>query len=389
MPYLHGNFEFFVNVNLLTFDREVQTNFMKSSGTKEMIFQPKVDYVLGKAQTEKLIARGYADRILKISDISSRFPNFAVYDALDRPTRNLLFYTGAGGYGDQIILWPLAKILHSFGFEITVACDPGNQVCWEGFDWLKIIVLPLPYAEIRAYDHFCIFDHLTNFDEHEGQLHPLDTALEKIGIDHTTVDPLLKRIAPVFLPGEFAPIEKKLGIFQIASSNVLRNFTPEKAAFILSSLARKYPDIYWHCPYDDWISQTYLDAINDLEEENIMPTQYKPLRALWWAIKNAHIVVTPDSMSAHVAGACGVPCVPIYGSTRPDLRSNYYPSHVPVWLSKACPTAGCHASGTTFPRYCPSMKGPRKMCEVMGAVEPQHVLAAAEKALNLRQECGV
>jgi hypothetical protein len=41
----------------------------------------------------------------------------------------VLLYNGSGGYGDQILTWPVARLLNGLGFKVHVLCDPGNELC--------------------------------------------------------------------------------------------------------------------------------------------------------------------------------------------------------------------------------------------------------------------
>src|SRR6185295_10470468 len=190
-------------MNLIRFAEPVTVAFKKSAGGATITFEAGRDYVIANSQLERLMRDdNVKNRVYKISKLESRITNFNV-GARRVGTQRLLLFNGSGGYGDQIITWPLAKLLASMGFEVHIMADPGNNVCWWNFPWIKTVnICPLPYEQVKMYDHFVVFEAVVNMDEHQDQEHPLDVMLRKIGIDPKAVDPALKVVRPIFTYSE-------------------------------------------------------------------------------------------------------------------------------------------------------------------------------------------
>jgi hypothetical protein len=377
-------------------------------------------------------------RCFKVSRIENRIPNF---NALHHKpgSQRLLLYNGSGGYGDQIMTWPFARILASYGFEIHILNDPGNQTCWWNFPWIKSIqAIPMQYEQFKMFDYWCLMEAVVNCDEHQDQQHPLDVMLAKVGIDPNSIEPKLKVVRPNFTWLEMQSVNqfqgKIFGMYQLAAANPIRCLPPSDSVFLLSKLADAFPEIHWLALYDEFIPEPYrqsvacpkcqgggkvekmpeaipasftgtstgsiegdlalatatvLEAQKPVQEicakckgsgtirPNIQLFTALALRDLWALATKAAVVVAPDSMMVHVAGSMDVPCVGLWGPCNPANRAKYYKNHFAVWKREACPFAPCFAYGGAFPRYCPPRTN-RTVCECLGAVAPQEVIDAVK-----------
>jgi len=186
-------------VNLIRTVEPIAVQFLKSSGGQVITLEAGRDYVIADVQLSKLMANeNVKNRTYKVSRLDNRLVNFHV-SARRAGTQRLLLYNGSGGYGDQIMTWPLASLLNSMGFEVHVLAEPGNHLCWWHFPFIKSInTIPIPWEQAKLYDHFLVFEHVVNMDEHQDQEHPLDVMLRKVGIDPASVDAQLKVIRPLF-----------------------------------------------------------------------------------------------------------------------------------------------------------------------------------------------
>jgi hypothetical protein len=440
-------------MNLVTLAESVSIVFEKSTGYTTSSFEAGREYVMSLSQFNRLTKDPAVNqRVFKNSRIEARIPNFNI-NARKPGSQKLLLYNGSGGYGDQIMTWPFARILTTMGFEIHVMCDPGNTVCWWNFPWIKSLQpVPMQYEQFKMFDYHVMMEGVTNTDEHQDQDHPLDTMLRKVGIDPYTVDAKLKVMRPNFTFLEMQSVNqfagKNIGMYQLSASNQTRSLPPSDSAFMLSKIADAYPNIHWlalydkfnlesyhtdlHCPkckgsgkadshplaslviptsgsntvLRSWSTGTmigdtavmtdagtYTDSVppapastpaqevcpkckgSGTIRPNIQAYCAPSLRELWALTTKAAIVISPDSMMIHVAGSMNVPCVGLWGLTKPVNRVKYYVNHVSVWKNEACPFAPCYSYGGNFPRYCPPRKE-RKVCECLGAISPQDVLTA-------------
>lgn len=428
-------------MNLVTFAEHVAVNMEKSAGSCQLVFEAGREYVIAQSHFNWLAAdQGIQQRLFKWSRIENRIPNFLA--TVKKPgTQKLLLYNGSGGYGDQIITWPLAAILKAYGYEVHVMVDPGNVSCWWNFPWIKSIQqIPMQYEQFKMYDYYVMFETVVNAEEHQDQVHPLDQMLLKIGINPDSVDPKLKVIRPNFtfleMNSASAYQGKQIGMYQLSAANPVRSLPPNDSAYLLSKIAEAYPNITWMALYDKFIPEAYVKAVqcpkcsgsgkvpisnedkpktiinfgtkspeqtaNELTaaimaqpneiclkcsgsgtlRPNIQLLNSPVLRDLWAISSRASIIVGPDSMMVHVAGSMDIPCVGLWGPCNPTNRVKYYKNHFPVWKKEACGFSPCFAYGGAFPRYCPPRNN-RTVCECLGAISPSDVLDQIKKVIPI------
>jgi ADP-heptose:LPS heptosyltransferase len=382
-------------MKLVTFHEGFTVTYRKSTGACYFWLDPLRPYIFSATGLNMLFQGNGAamqPNLYRLSSIEPRIPAFHV-SARKVGHQRLLLYNGSSGYGDQLLTWPLGKLLHGMGFEVSILVDAGNQPCWQGFPWVRAIyTLPIPYSQFEMFDYHVMFQAVVNTDEHQDQKHPLDVMLNKIGIDPTGVPNNLKVVIPVFTGGELQKaIEpfpgQRLGLYQLCTSVATRSLTPEASVRVLEGLAKNFPELQWLGLYDTNNPKEYAIALEALRLPNAVPYCQPEghLRGLWaMTATRAAVVVGPDSMMIHVAGSCGVPCVGLWGPTSPAKRVAYYSRHVPIHKASTCTRAPCFHYMADFPRYCPAMIAKQSMCDVLAAITPDEVVAATHKALSLQ-----
>jgi len=357
-------------MNIITFHKHVELHFNKSSGQSVFKGLPGNNYIFGRAQLVKLASsQQFQTSILKQSLLEPRLANFV---ARKGDGGHVLVYNGCGGYGDQIMTWPLTLILHNMGYKVHVLVDPGNAECWSNFPWIQSVnTLPIDLSVFKLFNHHVMMEVICNLDEHTPQMHPLDSMLFKIGIDPESVDPSLKCVSPRFTADEELSAqnivgESLYGIYQLSAASRVRSLTPDESVSLLHHLAKSFPNLTWYAIYDGiGYTHVFKDILND-HPSNVVPYVSPNLRVLWAMISKARVCVAPDSMVAHVAGSLGVPCVGLWGPVAPSSRVAYYKNHRPIFKQDACHLAPCHAYTTSFPRYCPT--GQQPQCAVLSAI---------------------
>jgi hypothetical protein len=255
-------------MNIVRFIEPVTCSFKKSAGGLTTVFEAGRDYVIATQQLDRICQdENVKARLYKVSRLEPRMVPFNI-SARKPGSQRLLFYNGSGGYGDQILSWPVAKWLSAQGFEVHVLSDPGNQCCWYSFPWVKTIeVAPIPYERFKLYDYHFLMEHVNNLDEHQDQLHPVDAMFTRMGVDPKSIDASLKAVEPVYTwleqqtPRNVFLDKRYIGIFQLTSANSNRAMLPNDTAFALYKLAEATPDIHWLAIYDEFNPKTYVDAL--------------------------------------------------------------------------------------------------------------------------------
>jgi ADP-heptose:LPS heptosyltransferase len=358
-------------VQIVTFSHPVQIQNAKTAGTDVFRGDAQVPYIFSLYQME-LINRKEAEgkkMVVLNSMLAPRLPPFVV-----RPTggrgESVLFHTGAGGYGDQIMAWPAAKLLHDMGYAVHILSEPGNNHLWTWFPWVHSVkVLPIPASELLEFDHLAIYPYVTNVDEHPGQPHPTDHLLRLMGVIPETVPVERKRVCPPLSMRQQAlalAYPHPLGVIQLAGSNLLRRPAPARVASLLRSLLDAIPEMTWVVLHDD--NGEHMQAARTVQDPRLKIGVNLPFDELVGLVSAADIAVGPDSFLAHLRGALGLPGIVIFGTHEPALRTHYYPDIVPIWERNACSSSPCLAFRREFPVFlCPPSQGPRTECAVLAA----------------------
>jgi ADP-heptose:LPS heptosyltransferase len=434
-------------MTLVTMAEHVAVSMEKSAGASQLVFEAGRDYVIAQSHFNRLATdEGIRQRIFKWSRIENRIPNFNATAPKKPGAQKLLIYNGSGGYGDQILTWPFAAIMKSYGFDVHVLVDPGNTSCWWNFPWIKgVYNVPMQYEQFKMFDYWAMFETVVNAEEHQDQVHPLDQMLLRVGINPDSVDPRLKCIRPnfTFLEAHAADAfqGRRIGMYQLSAANPVRSLPANDSAYLLTKLADAYPDLHWLALYDKFVPEAYPKALQctkcdgsgkvpraplpeaapvkieagtktqkefveaitkeiiatkseDLHDvcpkchgsgtlrPNIQLYNAPVLRDLWAVASKAAVVVAPDSMMVHVAGSLDIPCVGLWGPCDPQRRVKYYKHHYPIWRREPCQFTPCFAYSGVFPRYCPPRPN-RAVCECLGAIAPQDVIDQIKKIIPL------
>ena len=383
-------------MRLITFREAQALAFAKSSGTFQHVFEPMRPYIFSDSEFNTCIDKNPQVRqmIFRQSLMDTRIKNFSVHDRTRRPGKRptVLVYNGANGFGDQIMTWPVTKILAEMGFEVHVWVGAGNNVCWWNTDWIASVKIgPMSLYEFELYDHHAIFESVTNADQHGDQLHPVDAMLKRVGINPEEIPASSKVVTPYFTPQEDHAAREfmeqnlggaPMGIFQLSAAGKCRSFTPEKAGETLGAIARRTPGMAWIALVDKYVPHEYRLAAESMGLPNVKVLTFGSLRSLWAITRFANAVVAPDSMMVHVAGSMGVPCVGIWGPVDWAVRTTYYSNHHAIWWKEACPYAPCYHHGSSFPYFCPGGTEDREMCEIIAQVPVDHIADTVLEIVN-------
>lgn len=373
-------------MQLVSFTEPVSITVKRSTGSFNVHFQAHQPYVLSNSHFKNLYD-GVKHLLYKVSTYDWRIENFNIGSV--QKGEKILYFNGSGGFGDQILSWPVANILHKLGLEVHVLTELGLDLCWWNFPWVKSTVpSPISQGHLEMWRHKAFMESVVNFDEHPDQLHPVDTQLKKFGIDPNTIDPELKSVKPIFTPGEKEAAEgirggvKKLGIYQLASTSPTRSMSHEASLTLLTSLSNRFKDVAWIAIYDCFVSEDLVKRANSLNLPNVRTMTFSSLRVLWATTAMADVCVGPDSMMVHIAGSLGTPMVGLWGPMNPESRVKYYKNHIPIWNQNACQFSPCFISTHSFPSFCPPSIGPRTTCAVIGSIQRDDVCNAVSRLLS-------
>jgi Glycosyltransferase family 9 (heptosyltransferase) len=346
-------------VQIVTFGRDTRVNFRKSSAELWCSFKAGVDYVMSHHHWERMMQDpAMAPAIQKFSVFEPRVRQFRV-DPHGGAGQDVLFHCGCGGFGDQLMMWPVVRWLaEGAGYRVHVLTDfKGNEACWWHFPWItSLLSLPQPIDFFNGYDEVCLFEQVTNGDEHPGQRHPTDAALWRMGFDPRLLPSSAKRVEPHLTEAERALAKRfvagrRIAIYQPSATSPARTLPADVSKRVLEALARAFPEHHWLSLVDSFVPDGYRDVP---ALPNVEVICFPSLRHLFAVAELAEIGVGPDSLLAHVMGAWARPCVGLWGSTDPATRVRYYPNHAALQNRSACPYAPCRVCRLSLPPYCPT-----------------------------------
>lgn len=309
------------------------------------------------------------------------------HETSDGRKGSVLIYNGVGGMGDQIMTWPLAKILADRGYEVHILLEQHLALFWYGFPWVKsIVTLPCYWAILEKFDYHINLEYISNGYAHDQQMQPIDLMLRICGIDPASIPDQEKRVAPIFTLTEenissHLYKDRKLAFYQLASSQQIRSLSPQHSRAILTALAKAFPDFHWIAVFGPLEASPYW--FEPFDAQNIEVRSFERPRLLWSLVKRAELCVAPDSMLVHVAGTLERPCVGLWGPYAAESRVKYYPHHYPIYHKEACPLSPCNWNASALPHICPpSLNQPRERCEVMLQITPEEVIEGAHTLLR-------
>lgn len=343
-------------------------------------FEPHKPYFFSDylfEQTRKMPTR------LPIEKISAADPVLRPLNVIQHPPpRDIAFYMGVGGMGDNIMARVAVRELAERGYKVHLICLPVMEFAWQAFPWSESMTfLPCYWSLIDRFEHHVIFEAISNSYVHEKQAHPVDAMLGKLGIDPASVPKERKRIPTTFTKQELVLAHtlypgKRLGFIQLAPSQQARKVPPMKMREIIWALSEAFPELHWIVIAGGGVPQHYYDP--PIEAPNVETRSFDRLRTLWALLTRAEVCVSPDTMLVHAAGIAGVPCVGLWGTYPYQSRVAYYEDHLPIFHQEACSRSPCNWNADGLPTFCPPTTdgSRRQFCAVLEAIQPEEVVEA-------------
>ena len=353
-------------MQLVKFSIPASITFARSTSERVIRFDTQDTWVLTNHQRDTLAATEFG-KSMRAALLESRIQPFLV-DRAGGCGRKLLFYACAGGYGDQLMAVPVAKILHDSGYKVSIAVETGaDQLWWHQPFIQSIVIVPFKSSVLDEFDAVAAYESVTNHDCLPGQRHPTDNLLWRMGIPPEHVG--VKTIKPVITVNERLAAKRivqarngRTAIYQVAASSKLRSLTPAMSREVLLRLATQHPDVQWIATVDKFLDPEYKTQLAGLPA-NVVPTNFASLRHLMAVAEQSEFGIGPDSFNSHLFGQLGLPFIGYHGAFDPALRARYYPQHQVWYYPAACTLAPCMHCYTGMPAGCPSKSAYCKLTE--------------------------
>jgi ADP-heptose:LPS heptosyltransferase len=292
--------------------------------------------------------------------------------------RKILFER-PGGFGDLLFLTPTFREIKVRWptCQIYVACfERFRDALYRNPDLHGFIRYPIDVRDWKEFDGHVWLENIIEENPRAREVHAVDLVAERAGLKLTD-----KRMRYVVTDEELdcALIEfprneklKRIGVQMGASGNCR---TYGKTGELCNLL--------WNKGYEVFLMGRpgEIKTNNPSRVVNLMELN-KTFRESCAVLKTCDVVVAPDSVMAHVAGALEIPCVGLYGPFPWKLRTAYAKNTFA--LQGYCPVSPCfhHARPGTgpFPDFGPCYKSQK--CEALETITPERILREVEKMLD-------
>ncbi len=165
---------------------------------------------------------------------------------------------------------------------------------------------------------------------------------------------VVKELKPIFEEAKKLSNKNKVLLFHYLASSVHRTLPPKLLKEIEELVWQEYVPIICSLPEEDITVEVALDVYG-IKAANLSYLM-KDLRYLIGAVYLSDAVITADTATLHIAGGLKKPTVFITGPIEASLRSDTYPTVIPVrpnYIGKIC-KAPCGIHATSEP--CPEAK---------------------------------
>ncbi|MEO5878817.1 MAG: glycosyltransferase family 9 protein, partial [Candidatus Eisenbacteria bacterium] len=210
---------------------------------------------------------------------------------------------------------------------------------------------------------------------------PLDVPVEDLSLSRIPLDPASLARADAFLAErQWGPPVRVIGVNVNAGELSLeRRWPTANFAEVVESLVTRHADVrvlLTGSPDELAYIRTVFDALSESARRSVAITAgVWSLDDFIAGLSRMTCFVTNDSGPMHLAAAQGVPLVSLWGPARPDFYAPRVGNHEVIYENFACSPCLFYMFTTFEGMWCHH----EGWC--MQAIQPQRVLAAAEKLL--------
>lgn len=336
--------------------------------TKDEVFVPFDRYVIPES-----LAREFERQVLEKNPlVNYTMSDFNSYERryAGQPLRrgdSLLIYRH-GAFGDTLMSTAVVRWIRKQNPEATIDlyCRPEGVEMWHGAGCRAIPGYP-SFDAARRYKYHLLYEKMLENDSEDDQVCAIDNAFAFGGMDPAQIPDADKLPVVVGKEGDGEPPfteGRKHIVIQMNASNPNRTYPWMNE--VMALLRQEMPN-YWLFPVGDDKKLARF--------RNLIPL-----------VRNASLVICPDSSIGHLAAAFPeVPVISLWGLFHPNDRIKYYRNHHPIFLPEACPHAPCRSHLFTLPvpkcHDAPTYDG--KSCAALAAIKPEMVVEKARQILGV------
>ena len=287
-----------------------------------------------------------------------------------------------GGFGDLLFCtpsiheikrrWPTAEVhvcVYSM-FQDILFANPEVD---------KIVSYPISLDDAEEYHAWIFLENVIEGNPEAEKLHAVDVVAKRIGLTHLDEKAMryeLTEEEKLWALDKFPRTNAKRIAIQVEASGRARTYPGNLMTEVIIRLAQKSREVYLlGTPYKVKTRSTPL--VRNLMIENLS------FRQSVAAMTACDVVLGPDSVMVHIAGALQMPALGLYAAFPWTLRTAYAPTVQAIQGHGGCDLAPCFYHGSqlapNFPFNGPCNKSQR--CEPMARIQPERIIATLDRML--------
>ena len=259
-----------------------------------------------------------------------------------------------GGAGDNLFHTPVMKYLKEKypSCKIGMAMMPVYHPLFKAHKYADTIYPHVfSYEDFMSYDYWITFEGVIEGNPEASHVNAYDLFIKRYGIPeqeipvkipNLVIDEKVRDYWKMVLNGQFT--DKNIG-FQLRASSPIRTLPPHLNADIIRKLVSKGFKVFLLESMDR--KNDVARFIHSFQLQGVVDTSpYSDnFERLAGIISLIDLVICPDSSGTHIAAACGIPIVGLYGPFRSQLRIKYYPNAVGIdAMAQKCDNGnGCYS----------------------------------------------
>lgn len=286
-----------------------------------------------------------------------------------------------GGFGDLLFLTPsIREIKRRWPTaEVHVCAYSRFQPILMASQADQIVSYPLSLDDAETYDAWCLLENVIEGNPEAESIHAVDIVAKRIGLSSLENKEMAYDLTPeeVAWAAEHYPRSSRSRVaIQIEASGKARNYPGNLLTEVIIRLAQKNIEVFL-LGLPGKVATKSTPLVRNLMLENL------GFRQSVAAMATCDVLLGPDSVMVHVAGAIHMPALGLYGAFPWALRTAYAPTVEAIQGHGGCDLAPCFYHGSPRAPHFP-FDGPcnqSQRCEPMARITPDRIIAKLEKIL--------
>jgi ADP-heptose:LPS heptosyltransferase len=285
-----------------------------------------------------------------------------------------------GVYGDLLLMTPTIRALQDKYPDavITVATFSRYQSILIGVV-NSVIDYPVRPDDLKAYDAVYFMERIIEGNPLSKETPAVDLFSEKIGLiltnkklEYTILDRELE-----WANARYPRTEKKRIGIHVAASTACRSYPQSNLVKLIIDAAQHGYEVYLIG------APGQMNGGNQHGITNLM-LEGLDIRQSIAAMNTCDVIVAPDSVMLHVAGALGKKAIGLFGPIKWQNRVVQAPTVYCIQGHTECEYGPCGHNANPieghFPSYCPTRKN--GFCALMAQINPDRVLAKINQLIK-------